>query len=93
MGDWLGIAAQIIDYHKPRMTVLCDQPCEKALGSFGIPACRNEDVKRVAVDIHSMPEPMLHTVDRDDSFVQAPRVIRTGPGRGGCGQKSAPQSG
>ena len=75
MGNRLDVAAQFVCNDNPWLAELRDQPCHEALGSFGIPTRRHENIKRIAVGIDRPPEPVLHPVDRDHNLIQMPFVI------------------
>ena len=78
MSNRLEVTAQFVRDNDPWLAELRDQPCHEAPGSFGIAACLNENVKRVAACIYRTPEPVLHTIDRDHNLVQMPFIIWPG---------------
>jgi hypothetical protein len=62
----------------PGLAELSNQPCQKALGGFGIAACLNQNVERVTVGVDGAPEPLLFTVDWNDNLIEVPFVSCSG---------------
>lgn len=71
----LGVAAQLVRHHDPRLTELRDQLGEKAPGSLGVTVCLNQYIKNIAVGVDCPPEPELLPSDHDDGLIDMPLVV------------------
>ncbi len=72
--DRVDIASQLIRNDDPRGAEPVNQAPQKPFGCLGVPVLLHENVEYVAVRIDSPPEPVFHTIYRDNDFVQVPLV-------------------
>jgi hypothetical protein len=73
-----GVAAELIRDHSARCPALPFQQLpEEALGGSAITPGLHEDVDHVAVMIDRAPQILLAPPNRDEQFVQVPRVAET----------------
>ena len=86
------IAAQLVGDDDSWLAKLSDQPVQKTLGSFGIPACLDQDVESVTVGIDCAPEPVLCAADRDHNFIQVPLIVRPRPVASDAGGKMSTET-
>ena len=93
MGNRLDIAAQYVCNDDPWLAELRDQPRHETLGSFGIPTCLHENIKRISVGIDRPPEQKLPYTNRHQNLVQLLFVIWSGTIPPDAGGKNGPQSG
>ncbi|SHL94323.1 hypothetical protein SAMN05444398_107180 [Roseovarius pacificus] len=68
------IASQLVRHDDTRFAKAGYQPSEETLCCLGVSPWLHWDVQNVAVRIHCSPKPYLHTVDREDNFVQVPFI-------------------
>jgi hypothetical protein len=69
------IALQLIGDHHPRRVVQAFEPlAEELLGRLVVASTLHQEIESIPVLIHCPPEVMPLPVDREEDFVQMPRV-------------------
>ena len=72
------VAAKLVGYESSRYPALTFQQfAEEALSRSTVSAALDQDVDRIAVLIHSSPQVVALTLDRDEEFIQVPGVAQT----------------
>lgn len=66
----LGLAAQLLSYHDPRLPELRHQCAKEPPDSFGITAGLNQDAEYVSIALNCPPEPVFHTANTDHGLIQ-----------------------
>jgi len=74
MLDRLDVASKLVRNHNARLAETCDHTLQKAPGRLRITMLLNKNVESIAVGINRPPEPILHTLDRDNDLVEMPLV-------------------
>ena len=73
-----GITPQLVGDQPPgRATLTLQQLTEEAFGGAGVSPSLNQDIKHITVLIYGTPEILSSTLDRDEDFVEMPRVAQT----------------
>ena len=72
------VASQLVGDQPPgRATLTLQQLTEEAFGGAGVSPSMNQDIKHITVLINGTPEILSSTLDRDEDFVEMPRVAQT----------------
>tara|TARA_B110000305_G_C19359030_1_gene598419 strand:- start:850 stop:1311 length:462 start_codon:yes stop_codon:yes gene_type:complete len=73
--DRLEIAPQFVGDHNVGLTVPSDQPLQKAPCCLIVSARLHQDTQHISICIDGPPQPVFHTTDRDDNFIQMPFIV------------------